>query len=77
VCGGSRECPLYCRFGLRRPPTGADSWGGALKLLYLNGNPQLSGQAALRLHLREHNPICDMQLLLLAARAQALLCPDT
>jgi hypothetical protein len=29
---------------------------GGLKQLYLGENPQLSGQAALRLHLREHNP---------------------
>jgi hypothetical protein len=31
---------------------------GALTQLYLYGNPQLSGQAALRLHLQEHNPGC-------------------
>ena len=31
---------------------------GALTQLYLNGNPQLSGQEALRLHLQEHNPGC-------------------
>ena len=34
---------------------------GALKGLYLTGNPQLSGQEALRLHLREHNPGCFFQ----------------
>jgi Leucine-rich repeat (LRR) protein len=31
---------------------------GALKYLYLDGNPQLSGQEALRLHMQEHNPGC-------------------
>jgi hypothetical protein len=31
---------------------------GALKYLFLSGNPQLSGQEALRLHLQEHNPGC-------------------
>jgi hypothetical protein len=32
---------------------------GALKILQLQRNPQLSGQAALRLYLREHNPGCN------------------
>jgi hypothetical protein len=32
---------------------------GALRVLWLQGNPQLSGQEALRLHLREHNPGCS------------------
>ena len=31
---------------------------GALTHLYLDYNPQLSGQAALCLHLQEHNPGC-------------------
>jgi hypothetical protein len=31
---------------------------GALTNLYLQDNPQLSGQAALLLHLQEHNPGC-------------------
>jgi Leucine-rich repeat (LRR) protein len=33
---------------------------GALQYLYLQQNPRLSGQAALRLHMREHNPGCFM-----------------
>jgi hypothetical protein len=50
---------LYLQYNQLAGPISAELGQlGALTHLYLIGNPQLSGQAALRLHLQEHNPGC-------------------
>jgi hypothetical protein len=41
---------------------------GGLQVLYLQGNQQLSGQQALNLHMREHNPECTFRTLNLHMR---------